>query len=82
MSLDCLEFWQISVVVKDKAAVDARSDVMSCFRWCFPEKGRRTGGIARIYERGLLRCRPYDQGNARSLKQWDGDEYRSHAFDF
>ena len=28
----------------------------------------------------FLRCRPYDQGNARSLKQWDDDEYRSHAF--
>ncbi|MDE6193960.1 MAG: hypothetical protein K2M83_08260 [Muribaculaceae bacterium] len=39
-------------------------------------------GIAYIYERGLLRCRPYDQGNARSLKQWDGDEYGSHAFLF
>ncbi len=68
------------MVVKDKASVDARSDVMSCFRWCFSEKRATAEGIVCIYERGLLRCRPYDQGNARSLKQWDGDEYGSHAF--
>ncbi len=29
-----------------------------------------------IYKRGLLRCRPDDQGNARSLKQQDGNMYR------
>ncbi len=43
-------------------------------------KGVEAGGIVRIYKRGPLRCRPYDQGNARSLKQWDGDEYGSRAF--
>ncbi|MDE6648877.1 MAG: hypothetical protein K2K45_03000 [Muribaculaceae bacterium] len=75
-----MEFWQISVVVKDKAAVDVRSDVESCFRWCFSEKRETAGGIVHIYRRGLLRCRPNDQGNARSLKQWDGDEYGSRAF--
>ncbi len=67
------------MVVNDKAAVDVRSEVGSCFR-CEALAGVAAGGIVRIYERGLLRCRPYDQGNARSLKQWDGDKDRSRAF--
>ena len=61
LSLDCLEFWQISVVVKDKAAVDARSDVESCFRWCFPKKGeasRRHSSHIRAWASALPSLRP------------------------
>nr|DAT44894.1 MAG TPA: hypothetical protein [Caudoviricetes sp.] len=33
-----------------------------------------------IYKRGLLRCRPTEKGNARSLQQKDGNRYRFLRF--
>ncbi len=60
LSLDCLEFWQISVVVKDKAAVDARSDVESCFRQygSVVSRSRRHSSHIRAWASALPSLRP------------------------
>ncbi|MBD5289424.1 MAG: hypothetical protein HDS26_02335 [Bacteroides sp.] len=37
-------------------------------------------GALTAYKRGLLRCRPTEKGNARSLSEWDGNKYRFPRF--